>query len=198
MGITETYPRWFREEVMDNIFMDSNRFTFWTFEEERSFDYYEKELVEVYSVFLRKPDGDLKLTDYDTFEKLYRTLTYEDFSNSGIAAFEEDCIEYVECQPGVLSSEYPDWFYEYFTESIHLPNEETIFIFDTYSATTPISSHNLNSNVIEHLNEEIGQVSIDHHCVFLRNYLGEIRHMRYEDFEKFYNSNENLKEGVIV
>lgn len=196
IGITEKYPRWFEKEVLDNIYSDSDRFTFWVPLEERTVDYYEKTLVEDYSVFLRKPDGNIHCTDFDVFEKLYQVFKYDRFTNSGVAAFSEDCIEYIECKPGVLSSEYPEWFYEFFTESAVFPNVETVLMFDTdkYRLSYNNSKFEMNTS---------GDISVLEHCVFLRNHLGEIRHMQYDIFKKHYNpgplSNEVdtlLKEDV--
>lgn len=188
MGMTEEYPQWFKDEVLEAIYMDCHRYTFYVPLEERTSDYYEKTLVEDYSVFLRKNDGEIFCTSYDAFRELYDIFKYDGFTNSGVAAFSEDCITYVECQPGVLSAEYPDWFYEFFTEAIHFPpDNESIFIFDLDSTNPPISSSDRESNIISSLDASAGQVAIDHHCVFLRNYLGEIRHMRYETFLKHYN-----------
>jgi len=188
MGMTEDYPTWFEEEVLVSVYMDEHRYTFYIPLEERTSDYYEKTLVEDYSVFLRKTTGEIFCTTYDAFMELYDIFTYNGFSNSGIAAFSEDCITYVECEPGVLSAEYPDWFYEFFTEAIHFPpGNESIFIFDMDNSSIPISTSDKDSDVISPLDTSMGQVSIDHHCVFLRNHLGEIRHMRYETFLKYYN-----------
>lgn len=185
MGLTERYPDWFHQEVLDDIFMDEHRFTFWVPEEERSWDYYEKDLVESDSVFLRKPNGDIFRTSRYVFEQLYVVFLYDGFSNHGLAAYEDDCIEYVECQPGVLSAEYPDWFYEYFTEAIHFKDEgESIFIYDLDTTNPPITSSSI--NIVEPLDSTIGQVAVDEHCVFLRNFLGEIKHMDYSDFLKYY------------
>lgn len=166
MGITEKYPLWFEKELCDTIYMDEHRYTFWVPKEERKIDYYEKTLVEDYSVFLKKPNGDIFVTDYDIFSDLYTSFRYDAFTNSGIAAFNEDCIEYVECTGGLLTREYPVWFYEYFTEAVHFPQEqESILIF------------------------EDGEVSVNTHCVFLRNKFGEIKGMLYDEFLKYYDPN---------
>lgn len=186
MGMTERYPEWFQKEVLDDIYMDEHRFTFWLPEEERPWDYHEKELVESDSVFLRKPNGEIFRTSKYVFEQLYVIFLYDGFSNHGIAAYEEDSIEYVECQPGVLSAEYPDWFYEYFTEAIHFQNcNESIFIFEINTPGNPVTSSTRNQVVP--LGSGLGQVAVDTHCVFLRNFLGEIRHMEYSDFLKHYH-----------
>lgn len=180
MGMTERYPEWFERDVLDDIFMDEHRFTFWLPKEERSWDYHEKTLVEVDSVFLRKPNGDLFCTSKYVFDQLYIVFLYDGFSNYGIAAYEEDCIEYVECQPGVLSAEYPDWFYEHFTESVNIPGEESILLYDT-------EKHHLTSQVGPFVLNVAGDISVNTHCVFLKNLLGEIRHMEYSDFLKHYH-----------
>lgn len=185
-GITEKYPVWFHREILDDIYMDQNRFTFWAPEEERGTDYYEKTLVEDYSVFLRKTDGSVLCTTYDVFSDLYVIFKYDAFTNSGMAAFKEDTIEYVECQPGVLSREYPDWFYEFFTEAAHFPQEEeSIFIFDVDTTDTPLRSSKYGVEEMEM--GEVGQVSVDDHCVFLRNHLNEIMHMEYYKFLEMFN-----------
>jgi len=189
MGMTENYPKWFKREVLDDIFMDSERYTFWVPEDERRSYYYEQILVEDYCVFLRKPDGDVTCVSYEVFENMYTQLTYNAHSNSGVASFIEDTISYVECLPGLISNEYPDWFYEFFTEAVHFPTEESIFIYDLDSTKPPITSSSM--DIVEPLDESTCQVFIDHHCVFLRNHLGEIRHMPYATFKKYYTSGPN-------
>src|SRR5437763_13558696 len=97
MGVTEKYPLWFEEELYECTYTDESRFTFWVPFNERNPDYYEKQLIEDYSVFLRKPNGEVHVTDYDIFTELYITFRYDAFTNSGRAALHEHCIEYVEC-----------------------------------------------------------------------------------------------------
>lgn len=186
MGLNERYPKWFEEEVLDDIYMDEHRYTFWMPRSERPWDYYEKDLVETDSVFLRKPNGEVFRTTKYVFEQLYVIFLYDGYSNYGIAAYEEDCIEYVECQPGVLNNGYPDWFYEYFTEALHFKDgNESIFIYELDNTNPPITSNS--KDIVEPLDNDIGQVAVDRHCVFLRNFLGEIRHMDYVDFIKYYH-----------
>lgn len=167
MGITEKYPKWFQKEIYNNVLVDEDRYTFYVPEDLRSPDYHEKVLIEDYSVFIRKPNGEIFVTNFDIFNELYITFEYNAFTNSGLAAFEPDTIEYVECHPGILSAGYPDWFYDYFTEAVNFP-EETIFMHDN------------------------GGVSVDHHCVFLCNKYGEIKHMEYRKFLKYYNPEPRL------
>lgn len=180
MGITEKYPLWFEKELNECAYTDESRFTFWVNNEERRPDYYEKKLIEDYSVFLRKTNGETHITDYDTFQRLYITFKYDGFTNSGLAAFESDCIDYVECTGGMLSVAYPDWFYEYFTEMINLPDNETMFLSDE-----PTQRVSINGGPFLEI-DEYGGVSVDSHCVFLKNKFGEIKGMAYSDFIKYY------------
>lgn len=166
-GITEKYPLWFEKELGETIYMDESRYTFWVSREERNPEYHEKQLIEDYSVFLRKDTGEVHVTDYDVFSDLYTAFAFNIFTNSGLAALGEDCIEYVECHPGVLPREHPHWFYEYFTECDNLP-------------PGPFDGETL-------LHSKDGEVSVDTHCVFLRNRLGEIRGMEYDAFLKHYD-----------
>lgn len=101
---------------------------------------------------------------------MYITFSYNGFDNSGIAAYENDCIEYVECKPGKLDIGYPWWFYEYFTEAVNLPNEFEGFM----------------------LFAEDDEVKVVDHCVILRNRMGEIRTMAYDAFRKFYDNNPSM------
>ncbi len=181
-GITERYPIWFEEELYRTIYMDDNRYTFWVPEHERRTDYYEKQLVEDYSIFIRKPNGEIHVTDYDVFSDMYTTFRYDMFTNSGIAAFDDDCIEYVECEGGVLSSKYPAWFYEFFTEAVNFPQGETIFFHDC-----DMSTNTTRGPFLEVTDD--GQVVVDEHSVFLRNKYGEVRGMLYRDFIKWYDDN---------
>lgn len=175
MGMTEEYPTWFAEELYRCTYLDESRFTIWIPKGERKADYHEKKLIEDYSVFLRKSNGDLFVVDLDLFTDLYTTFRYDAFTSSGIVAFNEDCIEYVECTGGVLIDEYPDWFYEYFTEAINLPESETIFFMD--------KGHRLVSN----MNIDDGELTVIDRCVFMRNKYGEIKGMGYSDFLKYYD-----------
>lgn len=191
MGMTENYPRWFEKIIDDAIFMDESRYTFYVDKLERRPDYYEKILIEDYSVFIRKPNGEVHVTDYDIFAELYRAFRYDSFTNSGLAAFEEDCIDYVECSPGILSAGYPDWFYEYFTEAINFPqDEETIYFYDE-------EKHCLTAKRGTLVVPLKGEASVTKHCVFLRNKFGEIRGMDYDDFIKHYDPQPEDQEGPL-
>lgn len=186
MGMTERYPLWFEKEMEYTIYQDADRYTFWVPIGERRSDYYEKTLVEDYSVFLRKPNGEVFVTDYDVFQGMYTSFKYDAFTNSGIAAFDEDCIEYVECQAGVLSAGYPVWFYEYFTEAINFPqDEETIYFYDE-------EKHCLTASRGSLLVPIGGEASVTTHCVFLHNKFGEIRGMAYNDFIKHYDPDPQI------
>lgn len=177
-GLTEKYPSWFTDEVLDDLVMDASRYTIWFPNGERPTDYYEKVVVETDSVFLRKPNGTIHMVEYPIFKEMYHTFVYNDFISSGVAAFMEDTIEYVECLPGVLSEEYPDWFYEYFTEVANLPDEETILwnnSFDVYTETKGL-----------YLGTE-GDITVQDHCVFVRNVAGSIMYVSWENFVRDFN-----------
>jgi hypothetical protein len=186
MGVTERYPSWFAEEIYDSVMIDESRYTFWLHRDERSMGYYEKQLIEEYSVILRKPNGEMHVTDYDIFQDLYITFRYDAFTNSGIAAFEQDCIEYQECQAGVLPEGYPAWFYEFFTEAFNYPQDEkTFFFYDTDKHVLKASRDSIEVTAG-------GDVTITQHCVFLHNKYGEIRGMAYDDFIKYYDPDPRL------
>lgn len=181
MGVTEKYPSWFHKEIDKNVYLDESRYTFWIPQDERKPDYYEKTLVEDYSVFLRKSNGDIFVTDYDVFTDLYVSFKFNAFINSGLAALEADCIDYVECQGGTLADGYPEWFYEYFTEAVNYPKDEETFFFydaDKNALTATRDSIEITAG---------GDVRVTEHCVFLRNKFGEIRGMTYKDFLKYYD-----------
>ena len=175
-GTTERYPLWFKKLLEECTYTDESRFTFWVHKEERRPDYYEKQLIEDYSVIIRKHDGDIHITDYDVFQNLYITFTYDGFTNSGLAAYEDDCIEYVECKPGVLDGGYPWWFYEYFTEAVNLPQP-----FEGYM----LFAHN-------------DEVMVTEHCVVLRNRASELRLLPYSEFKKYYDDKRVIKGDRFV
>lgn len=166
MGINEKYPYWFAEELYDAIFTDESRYTFWVDRHSRRPDYHEKTLIEDYSVFLRKEDGTIFVTNYDQLDEMYTIFRTDKFTNSGLVAFNEDVIDYVECHGG--SSFYSmddDWFYEYFTEVVNHPqDEESIFFTNTDQGIT-----------------------VNQHCAVLMNKYGEIRAMEWRKFLKFYD-----------
>ena len=175
-GVTEKYPSWFELLLMERTYTDESRFTFWVDREDRRPDYYEKKLIEEYSVILKKSDGDIHVTDYDVFQNLYITFTYDAFTNSGIAAYEDDCIEYVECNPGLLGEGYPYWFYEYFTEAVTLPSEFNGFM----------------------LFAENDEVEVTERCVVLRNKSNEIRSITYNNFIKHYDDKPSILLDVFL
>ncbi len=185
-GVTEKYPPWFEDELYNTICLDDSRYTFWVNRYERTADYYEKQLVEDYSVFLRKPNGEIHVTDYDVFSDLYTAFTYNEFTHSGIAALHEDCIEYVECQPGVLPAGYPEWFYEYFTEAFNYPQDGTTFFLFDQNKHMPTASRDSIKITAD------GDVEVTEHCVFLRNKFGEIRGMTYKQFLIYYDPKPRL------
>lgn len=170
MGTNERYPMWFTEELYNNVFSDEDRYTFYVPRQERTITYYERQLVEDYSVFLRKPTGEIHVTDYDAFDDLFTMFRFDKFENTALAALNEDVIDYVECQGGRVLSGYPDWFYEYFTEAVNNPTEEeTIFI-----------------------DSENGELTITDHCAVLQNRFGEVRIMDWKTFIKYYDPDPGM------
>lgn len=187
MGVTERYPLWFEEELYECTYTDEGRYTFWVPLDQRKPSYYEKQLVEDYSVFLRKPNGEVHVTDYDTFTDMYITFRYDAFTNSGIAALEQDCIEYVEAHAGKLVDGYPEWFYEHFTEAFNYPQDgKTFFFFDKDKRILTASRDSMEITAG-------GDVEVTEHCVFLRNKFGEIRGMTYNQFLKYYDPNPRFE-----
>lgn len=168
MGLVERYPDWFNEEIAQRAFIDESRFCFWTSPPERLTDYYERELIETASVVLRKDNGDHHLTDVTIFEDMYHVFSYDHSINGGVAAFNEDVIEYVECVGGMVLDNYPDWFYEYFTESQNNPKEGETYLFSV---------------------DNLGYMTVKDRCVVLRNRFGEIRQTTYNDFIRHYDPN---------
>lgn len=167
MGTEERYPDWFMEEIYDATYTDESRYTFWVDRFQRRPDYHEKQLVEDYSVFIRKGNGEVFVTDYDAYQQVYHTFMYDGFNNWALAGFNEDVIDYVECHGGIGTSGYPDWFYEYFTESLNNPQDnESIYISDI-----------------------CGELVVVEHCAVLRNMHGEIKVLPWNKFLLFYDPN---------
>lgn len=187
-GMSETYPRWFNELIDDTISLDESRYTLYVHYNERTMSYYDKQLVDDYSVFVRKPDGEVYVTDWDAFNEVYQTFTWSEFSHSGISAPHENCIEYVECKAGVLRDLYPAWFYEYFTEAFNFPQDDKTFFFydtDKHNVTATRDSLEITAG---------GGVTVKEDSVFLRNRLGEIKGMTWVDFLKYYDPYPELGE----
>jgi hypothetical protein len=166
MGMMESYPEWFKEEIADRILMDDSRYTVWTSPPERMTDYFEKDLIETHSIVLRKDDGTTHIAECETFDAMYHIFTYDQSVNGGIAAFKEDVIEYVEVVGGVVADRYPEWFYAYFTESLNNPKDNETYLFN-------IDGH--------------GYMTVKDRCVVLRNRFNELRQMTYADFLKYYD-----------
>lgn len=170
MGENQRYPDWFCEELYDATFTDESRYTFWVDRRSRRADYYEKTLVEDYSVFLRKESGEIFVTNYDCLDELYTTFRTDAFSNSALVAFNEDVINYAEFHGGVSCGYPDDWFYEHFTESLHNPVEgETIFVAD-----------------------DGGDITVTEHCVIMQNNYGEIKVLDWATFTKFYDPDPGI------
>lgn len=188
MGINERYPLWFEQELYNNIFMDSDRYTFWVPHHERRVDFYEKTLVEDYSVFIRKPNGDIHVTDYDAFTDLYHLFRLDNFTNSGLAALQEDTIDYVECHGGELTRGYPEWFEQHFSEAVNIPQEdETIFFYSSNYGDVEIVVKD--DSIFVSVD---GSMSITSRCVFLCNKYGEIRGISWGEFVRFYDPDPDL------
>lgn len=169
-GFPERYPEWFEEEFYERIFTDEFLYTFYVPRQMRTPAYYEKKLIDDYSVFLRRSDGHIHLTDFDTYKSLYHEFRYDGFENSALAALHDDTIEYVECHGGKIMSGYPDWFYEYFTESFNNPSqEESIFI-----------------------DRDNGEITVSSHCAILRNKYGELRMMDWNSFIRYYDPDPGI------
>lgn len=167
MGVSEQYPDWFVEEVASRVFIDESRFCFWVPPQERAPDYHEKELIETYSIVVRKYTGEIHVLDVDTFNDLYTIFEYDQFLNGGIAAFNEDVIEYTTCIGGSPIDRYPAWFYEYFTEAVNNPKDGETYLFSV---------------------DGFGNITVkEERCVFLRNRFGEIRYVSYGNFLKYYD-----------
>lgn len=167
MGTTERYPYWFAEELYDAIFSNESRYSFWVDRYSRRPDYNEKILIEDYSVFLRKEDGTIFVANYDLLDEMYTIFRTDKFTNSGLVAFNEDVIDYVECHGGNMHYGLDDdWFYEFFTESVNNPSsEETVF----FSANSE------------------GGITVHEHCAVLINKYGEIRVLDWRTFLKHYD-----------
>lgn len=191
MGINERYPAWFADELYNNIFQDADRYTFWVPEYQRTPDYHEKQLVDDYSVFIRKTTGEIHVIDYDLFIEVFYLFRYDKFTNSGLAAMNEDCIDYVECHGGELSSGYPEWFEEYFTEAVNFPGDDsTLFFYDNNDPFDDVVTLVVNDNsVVVAIN---GDVEVTSRCVFLRNKFGEVRGLGYHTFLKYYDPDPPL------
>ena len=185
MGPNENYPLWFQDELHNSIFTDEFRYTFWVPPQQRSVDYHEKELIEDYSVFLRKPNGEVHVTTWDAFDDLYEEFRYDRFTNSGLAALREDCIDYVEVVGGELTTGYPEWFEALFVETInHFHGGETIMIHRSGDASADISLNVGEDSVWVSID---GDTSITSRCVFLQNKFGEVMSMSWDKFLQFYD-----------
>lgn len=166
MGIHENYPHWFKEVLYNQISFDGTNLIWVDIRNPHS-GYRHVVLYEDVSVFIRNKKGDIFVTDYTIFNTLYEEFKWDRFENSGLAALREDCIDFVECIGGGVIGEYPDWFYEFFTEYIVFPSDST-------------------SIFIKGLD---GEFTVTHHMVFLRNRFGEIMTLGYDEFIKIYDPN---------
>lgn len=166
MGMMESYPDWFLEEIANRVIQDESRYCFWTSPPERLTDYYDKELIETHSIVLRKDDGTTHIAERETFDSMYQVFSYDQSVNGGVAAFKHDVIEYVEVIGGAVVDRYPEWFYAYFTESLNNPQDNETYLFNI---------------------DGYGHMVVKDRCVVLRNRFGEIRQMTYVDFLKYYD-----------
>jgi hypothetical protein len=108
-------------------------------------------------IMVQKKDYKYIVIDQDTFYDLYFEL--DDVKT----ALKEDCIEYILYDPDKRIEDYPEWFEEAIEEG-WITNEYGTFIF-------------LDIN---------GELAMSPGSVVLRNFMGDLKYMEREDFEKYY------------
>lgn len=108
-------------------------------------------------VFVWKLNGDFTLVTPDSFHYLYHIL------DDRRAALKEDCIEYVVYNLYKSLDDYPDWF----TEAVYdgqIIRGQSIHIFI----------------------DDKGETAMSPEAIVLRNYMGDLRYMERETFNKMY------------
>ena len=110
------------------------------------------------NILIQRSDGETTLITEESFNHLYFRLDDE------IAALKEDCIEYTIVSYDLPVDRYPDWFVEAVHDGIIFVNDE-VWLFDKDSGWIPMADGS----------------------VVLRNFLGELRYMEYEQFDRYYS-----------
>ena len=64
-GITTTYPKWFRQEIVDHTYVDEFGYSVYNLDV----------LTEGWDVFIRNRYGDIRRIDMDTFDRCYFIIT---------------------------------------------------------------------------------------------------------------------------
>ena len=111
------------------------------------------------NVLIQKSDCETTLITGETFDQLYFRIDDE------IAALKENCIEYTIVSYDLPVDRYPDWFVEAVQNKLIFVDEEVWFI--------------------DYLHES--DVLMYDGGVILRNFLGELRYMEYEQFDRYYS-----------
>ncbi len=102
----------------------------------------------------------------ETFDHLYTRLS------EYVAALHENCIEYVVFNPDKPLYEYPNWYTEAIVDG--WINNELWF----YNG----------KGLYCLIQEDGGEVAMAPGGVILRNFMGELRYMEREDFERYYDT----------
>ena len=111
------------------------------------------------NVLVQKSDGETTLITEETFVQLYFRIDDE------IAALKEDCIEYTIVSYDLPVDRYPDWFVEAVQNGTIFADDEAWYFYDYND----------------------GDLLMADGGVILRNFLGDLRYMEYEQFERYYS-----------
>jgi hypothetical protein len=111
------------------------------------------------NILIQKSDGETTLITGESFDHLYFRLDDE------IAALKENCIEYTIVSYDLPVDRYPDWFVEAVQNNLIFIDEEAWFFDDPHKGETLMYDGG----------------------VMLRNFLGELRFMEYEQFDRYYS-----------
>lgn len=114
-----------------------------------------------YSVMIETTDGRVANVSKDSFNYLYFKL--DDFT----AALKEDCIEYVinDAERDLFS--YPEWYVDAVADGL---------IWESCD------------HGVDMFYDERGEIAMSQESIILRNFMGNIRYMERNDFDKYYDA----------
>jgi hypothetical protein len=113
------------------------------------------------TVGIETNDGRIAIIRKDTFDHLYYRLS------EFVAALKEDCIQYAIVSYDKPVCDYPDWFVDA-CQKMQITQDFGCYIFV----------------------DDYGDIAISPDSVVLRNFKGELMHMEYDKFTKYYDTLE--------
>lgn len=165
----DVYPKWLREEVIDELFEDSTGELQYRLTDETDDDFKWFTFEPYETVILRNKYKDIYTTLLERFEKLYNEI------GPGLAALKEDCVEYYILTKDTNLKDIPKWIKSRIDDDgvLYMDND-----LKWWDSSYPYGD-------FKH--------SVQIPCMFIRNTKGEIRQITVGEFERCFDAPDNPK-----